>query len=330
MAPRPPFGCPVDGRLLRGAVGAERRSRRGRPSGRRRSRAGVRARGALRCHCGTRLLRSSCGCRHGDHRVVALAGDAAGELLGRRLRVVALGELGRWREFDADVAAFERLADTIRQPLYAWYAPLWRGMRALMEGRTDDVDVLCGRAEAIGELAHSENAAMLTMSQRLLWLMSTGRADECYARTMDIIDRWRDIGFMARPGGDGSDASRPLRRGAVVPGARLVRRSSRVGRGMASGGRDGRRSSRAPRRSRTGGAALRRAVAVSRTQRARRDRRGELGLDRAPAGNAGRGHRPRRRRPRAFRGRRAPPPRRGRDAPGRGGRARRRGVSRPE
>jgi tetratricopeptide (TPR) repeat protein len=134
--------------------------------------------------------------------IIALSharGDAAGELLGRRLRVVALGELGRWREFDADVDAFERLADTIRQPLYAWYAPLWRGMRALMEGRTDDADMLCGRAEVIGELAHSENAAMLTVSQRLLWLMSTGRADECFARTMDIIDRWRDIGFMARP-----------------------------------------------------------------------------------------------------------------------------------
>ena len=82
----------------------------------------------------------------------------------------------------------------------AWYAPLWRGMRALMEGRTDDADVLCGRAETIGESAHSENAAMLTVAQRLLWLASTGRAEAAYSRTMEILDRWPEIGFMAYPG----------------------------------------------------------------------------------------------------------------------------------
>ena len=47
--------------------------------------------------------------------------------------VEASGKLaGILTEMDAEVDAYARTADAIRQPLYAWYVPLWRGMRALM------------------------------------------------------------------------------------------------------------------------------------------------------------------------------------------------------
>ncbi len=92
------------------------------------------------------------------------------------------------------------MADAIRQPLYAWYVPLWRGMRALMDGRFDDAATLCAEAEAIGVSAHSENAAMLTVSQQLWWLMHAGLPDEAYRRSLAMAERWHDIAFMARPG----------------------------------------------------------------------------------------------------------------------------------
>jgi tetratricopeptide (TPR) repeat protein len=132
---------------------------------------------------------------------IAIAhGDARAELLGRRLRVAALAELGRFADMDAEVEAYARGADAIRQPLYAWYAPLWRGMRALMDGRFDDAAEWCAEAEAIGASAHSENAEMLTISLQLWWLMHAGLAGEAYTRALAMSERWHDIAFMARPG----------------------------------------------------------------------------------------------------------------------------------
>lgn len=59
-------------------------------------------------------------------------GDRATELLGRRLRLVALLELGDTPGADAEIEAYARLAGLIRQPLYTWYVPLWRGMAELL------------------------------------------------------------------------------------------------------------------------------------------------------------------------------------------------------
>jgi len=79
--------------------------------------------------------------------------DAPGELLGHRLRVLALAELGRFADMDAEVDTYALVSDGIRQPLYAWYVPLWRGMRALMDGRFEDAVDWCTEAEAIGASA---------------------------------------------------------------------------------------------------------------------------------------------------------------------------------
>jgi hypothetical protein len=50
-------------------------------------------------------------------------------LLGRRLLVVALLELGEMVEADAQIRAFSATADALREPLYRWYVPLWRGVQ---------------------------------------------------------------------------------------------------------------------------------------------------------------------------------------------------------
>jgi hypothetical protein len=107
--------------------------------------------------------------RDAAEEVVALGlslRDRRLELLGRRLLIVALLELGEIGGVDDEIRSFAAAADALREPLYRWYVPLWRGMRALMAGDLAESARLCDEAEALGKLAHSHNAAMLTFTQR--------------------------------------------------------------------------------------------------------------------------------------------------------------------
>lgn len=111
-------------------------------------------------HCETRLATAT--------EVVQLAreaGDRQLELLGRRLRRLALLEVDHVSEADAEIRRFALVADRLRQPLYRWYVPPWRGMRALMRRDIDEAARQCATAEEIGALAHSDNARMLTFTQ---------------------------------------------------------------------------------------------------------------------------------------------------------------------
>lgn len=94
------------------------------------------------------------------------AADPAAELLGRRLRLVALLERGEVEAANREIDQFERTASMLRQPLYSWFVPLWRGYQAMAAGRLDDALQWCAEADAIGALAHSANAEMLVASQR--------------------------------------------------------------------------------------------------------------------------------------------------------------------
>ncbi|HVT77271.1 MAG TPA: AAA family ATPase [Acidimicrobiales bacterium] len=116
--------------------------------------------------------------RDAASEVVALGqelGDRRLELLGRRVVVVALLELGAVTEADAQIRAFAAAADALREPLYRWYVPLWRGMRALMAGRIEESARWCAEAAAIGEDAGSTNAVMLTLTQQWVRLRVAGR-----------------------------------------------------------------------------------------------------------------------------------------------------------
>jgi hypothetical protein len=57
------------------------------------------------------------------------------------------------------------------------------------------------RREAVrlGEVAHSENAAMLTGSQLAMLRCEIRRADEAIAFFNGIVSRWPDYAIMARP-----------------------------------------------------------------------------------------------------------------------------------
>jgi tetratricopeptide (TPR) repeat protein len=109
-------------------------------------------------HVGERLDAAS--------EIVALAqraGDLPLELLGRRLRVVALLELRDLTGFDAEVSAYARAAERLADPLYGWYVPLWKAMRAHADGRLDEAVRLGDEARAIGVSGGSMNAEILRL-----------------------------------------------------------------------------------------------------------------------------------------------------------------------
>ena len=60
--------------------------------------------------------------------------DRTLELLGRRLRLVALAEAGSWPEVDREIDTYTRVVEPLRMPGLTWYVPLWRGARAMMGG----------------------------------------------------------------------------------------------------------------------------------------------------------------------------------------------------
>jgi hypothetical protein len=121
-------------------------------------------------------------------------GDIPTELLGRRLRLVALLELADLPAVDAEIASFARTAKAIHQSLYAWYVPLWRGMRSLMSGRLEEAGGWLARAEALGAQAASANAAMLTGVQRWWLLIETGRAVEQADLIAGLADEVAELG----------------------------------------------------------------------------------------------------------------------------------------
>lgn len=121
---------------------------------------------------------------HAADEIVRLAqatGDRGVELLGRRNRVIALLESGDIPGVDAEIARYEMVAKGLHQPLYEWYVELWRGMRALMDGRLAACREHTAAAAAIGARADSHNAALNVEVQMWNTLLAEGRWEEAGA-----------------------------------------------------------------------------------------------------------------------------------------------------
>jgi len=90
------------------------------------------------------------------------SGDPELELLTRRFRIVALMESGQIDRATPEIRAFARLADSLRQPAFQWYARVVEGMLALLHGDLDAAEELGTIAQETGRRAQSANADMLT------------------------------------------------------------------------------------------------------------------------------------------------------------------------
>lgn len=121
--------------------------------------------------------------------IVTLAESAADgglELLGRRLRFVALLEAGDVPAAFAEASAFARRAAEVGNPLYSWYVPLWRGMRGLAGGDLAAAEEAAVEVTRVGERAGSENAPMLAAVLRAELLHQARRADDIVALLDEI------------------------------------------------------------------------------------------------------------------------------------------------
>lgn len=128
--------------------------------------------------------------------IVALAeaaGDRGLELLGRRLRVVALLELGDTVAALAETEVFARVAEAFRQPLFSWYVPLWRGLRAYLNGDLPQMARCAGEAAEIGALATSRNARTLSLVARHWVTMETGAA----ASFQEVVEALTELPELA-------------------------------------------------------------------------------------------------------------------------------------
>jgi hypothetical protein len=103
-------------------------------------------------------------------RLLALARtirDPSLELLGRRLRILAALEGGDFSGADADIVAYAHVAEHLRLALYRWQVPMWRGMRAAMDGDDDLALRYADEAASIGAEADSFNATLMVWALRL-------------------------------------------------------------------------------------------------------------------------------------------------------------------
>jgi hypothetical protein len=80
--------------------------------------------------------------------------------------MVALLEQGDVAGADREILAFSTTAAALRRPAFSWYVPLWRSMRAAMDGRIEEATAALADAERVGAEADSANAVMLTVTLR--------------------------------------------------------------------------------------------------------------------------------------------------------------------
>ena len=95
------------------------------------------------------------------------AGDREAELQGLNWRVVDLYELGEIEALRAAAAEHERLAEALRLPAYAFFAPMWRASLALLAGRPREAERLHAVGAELARLARDDNARLLLETQRL-------------------------------------------------------------------------------------------------------------------------------------------------------------------
>src|SRR5262249_29170069 len=97
-------------------------------------------------HLGRRLVVAN--------ELVRLAESSGAREMAIQAHVWRLGdllELGNLDAVDGEIETVARLANELRQPLYQWWPPMFRAMRALLEGRFTDAELLAEEGVAIGQ-----------------------------------------------------------------------------------------------------------------------------------------------------------------------------------
>ena len=117
------------------------------------------------------------GGREAIRRSLELA-DRELELQARYWLAVDLLELGDFPALDAELAAVQRLAGELNQPVYTWWARMRLAMRTLLDGHFDDAERLADEALPLGVAAKEANALQAHAAQIMLVRWEQGRVGE--------------------------------------------------------------------------------------------------------------------------------------------------------
>lgn len=125
-------------------------------------------------------------------------GDRYAELLGRRIRLVALLEAGELSKVGEEITRFARIADLLGQPVHGWYVPLWHGMYAASAGDFDGAARFSVDAESVGQRAQSFNASILVFTQRFFCAREAAAHDRAAQLMAESFDPEfvHDLGIM--------------------------------------------------------------------------------------------------------------------------------------
>jgi len=85
------------------------------------------------------------------------AGDQELSLIGRVFRIATLLEAAEREDFDREIDVFSRLVEDPRHLTTQWYVPLYRAVRATIDGRFDDAERLAGKFLAEGQRFQDAN-----------------------------------------------------------------------------------------------------------------------------------------------------------------------------
>ena len=102
-------------------------------------------------------------------RIAEEVGDKTRVLFGHEFRMGVFLVLGDMPAADREIDAAARVAEEIRQPVYAWFTTWWRGSRALCDGRFAEAERLREAALALGQRIQHPGAMAIAQGQSI-WL----------------------------------------------------------------------------------------------------------------------------------------------------------------
>jgi hypothetical protein len=149
-----------------------------------------------------------------DVDLVALAeraGDRIAELRGLLRLVFDHLELGDVASADRTIDEYDRLSSAANLPMLRWRAPIFRAMRAIMDGRFDESEALCREASVVAERVDDKGAKVTLALHATGRLWAAGRIDELAAYlpvAVELVGRMADpvytrafrVGMLARIG----------------------------------------------------------------------------------------------------------------------------------
>jgi DNA-binding CsgD family transcriptional regulator/tetratricopeptide (TPR) repeat protein len=114
-------------------------------------------------------------------------------LAGYQWRITVLLEIGLRQEAAESISSFERRIHGLRLPALLFYAPLFRALDAILDGRLDEAERLANEALALGRRVQSDNALMLAWVQVWLVRREQGTFDDIETAVADLIQRFPTI-----------------------------------------------------------------------------------------------------------------------------------------